>query len=680
MLTIIAFTECAATETTTVGEKDTDTDSDTDTDGDTDTDSDTDTDTDSDTDTDTETDTGTFMFRKLIPITAGAGAGTDFQVKVMVGESSNASGYDVHANGKCTFDFSDIRFTDDDGQTLLGHWIESTFGTTPDQTVTYWVKVNDDLDSDREIFLYYGNSFVDSASDGEQAFAFFDGFEYDFDTSQTALSNAATYQTTPTYDGSGQAIHPDIAYFPTAWNGYQYWMAMTPYPGGNDQIENPSILVSNDGSSWSVPVGLTNPLIGAPACDHNNDTDIIYNQATDELWVYYLDTRRASQCGGHSSQPYYNHNFLKLFKSSDGVSWTGPTTVIDWDLSVEPLQLSPSVVYFDATHFYLWVSNGSDTVTRYESSDGESWTSPQVVTLAENVWHLDVSYIPSASEYWMLSMYPSVGGSMRWAVSSDGLSWTSYTGGLVMDSGSGGWDENLYRGCFLYDDAADLLEVWYSAYNAGTVWHTGYTSSTYTSFIASLGGSGAWSVYDIGGSWSNSADQIKRGMYSGKLEQTSAVGGEKMIVYKSQPLSNNLILEWDMYDDLDTTAMKLVRLNAGSLGQQTGLGVWTGNSSVDYSYHSTGYVYTTASATRTVGWSKFGIAMADDASMTFFIDDVSIGSLTGQFSSALSVSVEGYDGGPSIFYIDDVRIRKRASIEPVLGTPGDEEEGFWNIY
>ena len=249
-----------------------------------------------------------------------------------------------------------------------------------------------------------------------------------------------------------------------------------------------------------------------------------------------------------------------------------------------------------------------------------------------------------------------------------------------MDSGSGGWDENLYRGCFLYDDTTDLLEVWYCAYDASTVWHTGYTSATYTSFIANLGGSGAWSVHDIGGSWSNSADQIKRGIYSGKLEQTSAVGGQKMIVYKSQPLSNNLVLEWDMYDDLDVTAMKLVRLNAGSLGQQVGLGVWTGSSGVDYSYHSTGYVYTAASATRTTGWSKFGIAMADDASVTFLIDDVSVGSLTGQFASAQSVSVEGYDGGPSTFYIDDARIRKRASIDPVLGTPGDEEEGFWNIY
>jgi hypothetical protein len=50
----------------------------------------------------------------------------------------------------------------------------------------------------------------------------------------------------PTYDGSGQAVHPDIYYNANGWNGYYYWMAMTPYPNGDAAYENPSIIVSND--------------------------------------------------------------------------------------------------------------------------------------------------------------------------------------------------------------------------------------------------------------------------------------------------------------------------------------------------------------------------------------------------------------------------------------------------
>src|ERR1043165_3155793 len=34
----------------------------------------------------------------------------------------------------------------------------------------------------------------------------------------------------PTYDGSGQAVHPDVVAFDSDWNGAKYWLTMTPYP------------------------------------------------------------------------------------------------------------------------------------------------------------------------------------------------------------------------------------------------------------------------------------------------------------------------------------------------------------------------------------------------------------------------------------------------------------------
>ena len=65
----------------------------------------------------------------------------------------------------------------------------------------------------------------------------------------------------PTYDGSGQGVHPDVYYNANGWNGYRYWMAVTPYPGGNAAYENPSIVVSNDNVNWIVPPGLSNPIV-----------------------------------------------------------------------------------------------------------------------------------------------------------------------------------------------------------------------------------------------------------------------------------------------------------------------------------------------------------------------------------------------------------------------------------
>lgn len=49
----------------------------------------------------------------------------------------------------------------------------------------------------------------------------------------------------PTYDGSGQAVHPSIIY-----NKREYILAFTPYRNTNDKLENPSIVVSNNGINF----------------------------------------------------------------------------------------------------------------------------------------------------------------------------------------------------------------------------------------------------------------------------------------------------------------------------------------------------------------------------------------------------------------------------------------------
>src|SRR5271166_5048875 len=69
------------------------------------------------------------------------------------------------------------------------------------------------------------------------------------------MQNAAAPLVTPTYDGSGQVTEPSIANFPGGWHGFTYWLAVAPYPHSHAAYENPSILVSNNGTNWSVPPG-----------------------------------------------------------------------------------------------------------------------------------------------------------------------------------------------------------------------------------------------------------------------------------------------------------------------------------------------------------------------------------------------------------------------------------------
>lgn len=57
------------------------------------------------------------------------------------------------------------------------------------------------------------------------------------------LPNAPTYLDTLTYDRSGQVVHPSLIDFwlefgLPSWGGYRFWMAITPYPFGNNQYKN----------------------------------------------------------------------------------------------------------------------------------------------------------------------------------------------------------------------------------------------------------------------------------------------------------------------------------------------------------------------------------------------------------------------------------------------------------
>ena len=77
----------------------------------------------------------------------------------------------VSLNGNCELDFADIRFTDDDGETILDHWFEDMQYIS---NTSAWVEVKDSLETDVSIFIYYGNSEVSSSSDGEDTFLLFE--------------------------------------------------------------------------------------------------------------------------------------------------------------------------------------------------------------------------------------------------------------------------------------------------------------------------------------------------------------------------------------------------------------------------------------------------------------------------------------------------------------------------
>lgn len=124
-----------------------------------------------------------WSYRRKITISGSFGAGTGYQVLFKIGESSGSSDYDFHLDNKSTKfpsqqdDGGDLRFSLDDGTTLLPFWVEKVEGTTPYRTAYVWVKVNADLSTDQNIYIYFGNANADNVSSADDTFEFFDEFE-----------------------------------------------------------------------------------------------------------------------------------------------------------------------------------------------------------------------------------------------------------------------------------------------------------------------------------------------------------------------------------------------------------------------------------------------------------------------------------------------------------------------
>ena len=99
-----------------------------------------------------------YEYRKELGITGSDGAGTDYYINLSIGESS---GGDFDLEGNCENYPDDIRFTSSDGVTELNYYIVNL---TVDP-VSCWIEVADNLSSNATIYIYYGNSEAESASE-----------------------------------------------------------------------------------------------------------------------------------------------------------------------------------------------------------------------------------------------------------------------------------------------------------------------------------------------------------------------------------------------------------------------------------------------------------------------------------------------------------------------------------
>lgn len=248
---------------------------------------------------------------------------------------------------------------------------------------------------------------------------------------------------------SGEMVHPSVIYIPQGWKGFNRWMAVTPYPGANDDYENPSILVSNDGINWQVPPGGSNPVVSQPSNvasgAFNSDNHLILSPDGSKLLLLY----RFFETGTER---------LNLMESSDGVTWSVPRTIYSSAPATRRL-LSPSM-WWDGSQYVIvahdivpagyqpvrMVNGGSDPYTGWPAA-------PTNITIthpgALAWWHSFFTRLPDGRVTGVIQDGGSGGGKLYLAESADnGVTWSVAL--LAATSSS-------YRSCFtIIPEAAGL--------------------------------------------------------------------------------------------------------------------------------------------------------------------------------------------------------------------------------
>jgi hypothetical protein len=267
----------------------------------------------------------------------------------------------------------------------------------------------------------------------------------------------------PTPDGSGQPVHPDVVDTVDGFAGSRFWMACTPYPFGDDRLENPVIRVSDDGVEWRPVPGAPDPLVPAPVdtSRHWSDTDLTLHAG--RLHLVF----RGCERGRPESE------FL-LMSSDDGVAWTDPVRVWSGRHGVSPALVAGENGW---SMWHIECSPGDPTVpVRLVRHDGPrigDWTDLRDCTASvpgHVLWHVDVRGTGDGFEA-LVAAYPEGTNPSRCRlfhlVSDDGVAFRLSTPRPVVAPSWRRWNNRMvYRSTFSHTPD-EGYRIWYSGASWG---------------------------------------------------------------------------------------------------------------------------------------------------------------------------------------------------------------------
>lgn len=294
----------------------------------------------------------------------------------------------------------------------------------------------------------------------------------------------AQFLQVPTYEGSGQLVHPQVLFFEDGFAGFYYLMTFTPYPFFDASHENPSIVGSQDGINWVVPDGLTNPVVGAPEDvargGHFSDPVMVINGDMLELW-WRRSVVRVWEDGRFEQDGLHNRIYRKT--TTDLINWTEREIIFDSPYGANHY-VSPAVFRDENGLYRVWYVNYDLRFYVIESYDLLEWTQREEIflTLGEwGLWHHEINFVNGRFEGLFTSLERA--GEPDWTpvekphrlfhvYSDDGLTFSVGSQILIEQISPELQGMTIHKSSFVLRDG--IYQMYFAMYDQSRHWHTFY--------------------------------------------------------------------------------------------------------------------------------------------------------------------------------------------------------------
>jgi hypothetical protein len=269
-------------------------------------------------------------------------------------------------------------------------------------------------------------------------------------------------------------VHPDILRIDHVFYPSVYVMVMEPYPYGDDSCENPSLVCSQDGFTWTEPEGLSNPVVSPPATSGawHSDADLL-NDGGERLILYY----RYNSGAGETTLFFRQHDA--------GVTWSAPKELFSFATSGR--FASPAVVPYQHTLRMFYVDTIACSVNCLSGENPWQWRDDRVLLRFPRAWHLDAIchddttyillndrqalFLLRSRDLAAWTLLDSAEG--KWVPFNEAAQNHTRCSPLLVPSEQGWDNQRIYRGTLLIEHGR--CRVWYSAQSQGNAWRVGYT-------------------------------------------------------------------------------------------------------------------------------------------------------------------------------------------------------------